>query len=670
MASRIAEAYVQIVPRIDGVASGISNELSGSMSMAGAAGAAGFAGGFSRILGPALILGGAAALGGFAKSAFNAAQESTVANARIEQIAKSMDLFGSETKIVTTRLDSYASSVMKSTGVDDESIKVIQAKLLTFKELGATADETGGAFDRATVAAIDLAAAGFGSAEQNAVQLGKALQDPIKGIAALGRSGVTFTDIEKEKIKVLVESGQILEAQELVLSAIEKQVGGTAQATLTGTQLMATAYGEVKEALGGLFEGPVNNLARDFATKVLFPLSDGITRLKEIFEVEGIGGILAAFSDMRTKVFTAVSQALPGIIDAIIAFIPTLITNTSTMLISILNTLTASLPQLIDGLVTFFMAFVDALIIVIPQIITALTNAIPQIIEALIATLPQIIDGAIALFNGLIEGLLKVLPVLIQAVIDLIPIIVDALITMLPEIIEGAIQLFLGLIQGLTEALPEIITAVVDAIPEIIDAIVEQLPLIIDGAIDLFMGIIDGLILALPDIIAAIVENMPKIVGALLGAIPQFVNAGFQLIGGLVSGILGAIPNLVSALLSGIGKAIDAGKKALGIKSPSRVFMSIGGNVMAGLSDGILNNASLPIKAIDGVAKKLTIAGESTSLNGMMPSLVSPQSSAGAVGNSSATAQTINYYAAPNQSLDAEQALLQAVKRARVITGW
>ena len=91
---------------------------------------------------------------------------------------------------------------------------------------------------------------------------------------------------------------------------------------------------------------------------------------------------------------------------------------------------------------------------------------------------------------------------------------------------------------------------------------------------------------------------------------------------------------------------------------------------MAGLSGGILDNASLPIKAINGVTKKLTSAGSSIPLGGVMPSLVSPQEAFSQTGNATNSAQTINYYAAPNQSLDAEQALLQAVKRARVITGW
>jgi phage-related protein len=96
-----------------------------------------------------------------------------------------------------------------------------------------------------------MAAAGFGSAESNAVQLGKALEDPIKGITALTRSGITFTDAEKEKIKVMVESGDTLSAQNMILEAIEKQVGGTAEATATGSQKMALALGNVSEAIGG-----------------------------------------------------------------------------------------------------------------------------------------------------------------------------------------------------------------------------------------------------------------------------------------------------------------------------------------------------------------------------------------------------------------------------------
>jgi hypothetical protein len=203
----------------------------------------------SRSLAPAAQI-GLLALGGMAVGAVRAAEEAGVADNRLQNVAESMGLFGSQTDTVVQRLKDFADTTMMATAVDDEIIKSTQAKLLTFKNLAQTADEVGGAMDRATLAAIDLAAAGFGEAEQNAVQLGKALQDPVKGITALARSGVTFTEQEKEKIAVLVESGKVLEAQDMILSAIETQVGGTAEATATGSAKMAVAFGEMAESIG------------------------------------------------------------------------------------------------------------------------------------------------------------------------------------------------------------------------------------------------------------------------------------------------------------------------------------------------------------------------------------------------------------------------------------
>jgi hypothetical protein len=127
---------------------------------------------------PATLALGALAAG--AKKAIDAGEAVGTANARIEQINKSMNLFGSQTDKVTQRLIKLAETTAMNTGMDNLSIKATQAKLLTFVELAKTADKAGGAFDRANKAALDMAAAGFGNAESNAVQLGKALNDPIK----------------------------------------------------------------------------------------------------------------------------------------------------------------------------------------------------------------------------------------------------------------------------------------------------------------------------------------------------------------------------------------------------------------------------------------------------------------------------------------------------------
>jgi hypothetical protein len=95
--------------------------------------------------------------------------------------------------------------------------------------------------------------------------LGKALQDPIKGLAALAKSGVTFTDQEKEKIKTLVESGKQLEAQEMILKAIEGQVGGTAEASASSFDKMKFAVAGVSDTFGDMLLPVIDAIAPKLA---------------------------------------------------------------------------------------------------------------------------------------------------------------------------------------------------------------------------------------------------------------------------------------------------------------------------------------------------------------------------------------------------------------------
>lgn len=240
---------------------------------------------------------GVGALAAFGKAAISAANESAKSAARIEQIAKQMKLFGAETGKVTARLTDYAGELSKSVGIDDEIIQNTQAKLLTFAELAKTANTLGGAFDRATRAALDLAAAGFGEAESNAVMLGKALQDPVKGLTALTRAGVTFTAAQKEQIAVLVAAGQQYEAQKIILAAIEQQVGGTAEATATASDKLAVAWDSLLETVGRAilpaFEALVN---------ALIPIIDAFTALPEQMQTAILVavGLAAAYLKLRT----------------------------------------------------------------------------------------------------------------------------------------------------------------------------------------------------------------------------------------------------------------------------------------------------------------------------------------------------------------------------------
>jgi hypothetical protein len=245
---------------------------------------------FAKI-GKAAAIGGAAAAAGalaLGKAAFSAAEAASTSNARIEQVATSMGLFGDQVGKVSDRLIELANEQARLTGVNQNTIKESQALLLTFSNIAESADEVGGAFDRATQLTLDMAAAGFGSATDNAKQLGKALNDPIKGISALARSGVTFTEQQKELIETLVESGDLLAAQDVILTEIENQVGGTAVATANASDRIKVAFSQITEQIGMALL-PVFEKLTGFVLDTVVP---GIQKLVDVFEADGLLGVL------------------------------------------------------------------------------------------------------------------------------------------------------------------------------------------------------------------------------------------------------------------------------------------------------------------------------------------------------------------------------------------
>jgi hypothetical protein len=183
----------------------------------------------------------------FGRTSVKAAEESAVAHERLVSTFKGA---GDATGAAAAGAEAYAQSLSKATGVDDEAIMGAQSLLATFHSVSGAAGRQAGIFNRATAAAADLAAAGFGDLNSNAVQLGKALEDPTKGITALARSGVTFTKAQKDQIAALQKSGDVLGAQKIVLAGVEGQVKGTAAATATESAKMAVAWGNFQETVG------------------------------------------------------------------------------------------------------------------------------------------------------------------------------------------------------------------------------------------------------------------------------------------------------------------------------------------------------------------------------------------------------------------------------------
>jgi tape measure domain-containing protein len=91
-------------------------------------------------------------------------------------------------------------------------------------------------------------------------------------------------------------------------------------------------------------------------------------------------------------------------------------------------------------------------------------------------------------------------------------------------------------------------------------------------------------------------DNLGKFVSG------NYYDAGIHMVNGLVNGLKSKEKHLTKAIENMSKQMVKALKKALGIKSPSRVFMGLGGFTAAGFAHGIANGQGDVQKAVDVMA--------------------------------------------------------------------
>ena len=142
----------------------------------------------------------------------------------------------------------FASSLQKVSTFGDETIIQSQALLTTFTSVGKDV------FPKATEAILDVSAAMGQDLQQTTIQVGKALNDPVQGMAALRRVGIQLSDAQEKQIKRFVELNDVSSAQKIILDELETQFGGMAEAvseTSTGSiEQMKNALGDLAEVMG------------------------------------------------------------------------------------------------------------------------------------------------------------------------------------------------------------------------------------------------------------------------------------------------------------------------------------------------------------------------------------------------------------------------------------
>lgn len=251
-------------------------------------------------IGGAIVAGAAIAAAGLQKMV----RETSEAQRVQSQLAAGLRSTAHASRQTVESLNAHADALSKVSTFSDEAIGSAQSILLTFTKL------SGETFPRATTALVDMATRMGGDLSGAAVQLGKALNDPVQGITALTRVGVSFSDAQKAVIRDLTETNRLAEAQAMILAELETEFGGSAAAA---ANTLGGALTRLSNAWGNLFELSEGGSSR--MVRAINAITDAIPRLHQSLgavinsRTNGLAGLLSRWWTAPTE---ADASALPA----------------------------------------------------------------------------------------------------------------------------------------------------------------------------------------------------------------------------------------------------------------------------------------------------------------------------------------------------------------------
>jgi len=149
-----------------------------------------------------------------------AAAEAERVFAQLDAVIKSTN---NEAGVGAEKVKAFANSLSTTTEFSRNQVVAAESLLLTFTNIKDT-------FGEAITTVTDMSAALGQDLKASVIQVGKALNDPIKGISALQEIGVSFNDQQKDMVKRLMDTGKAAEAQRIILAELKKEYGGSAEA--------------------------------------------------------------------------------------------------------------------------------------------------------------------------------------------------------------------------------------------------------------------------------------------------------------------------------------------------------------------------------------------------------------------------------------------------------
>lgn len=593
-AVELATAYIALVPSMKGAKEKISSDLSPAAEGAGRDAGTGLGRSIVATAAAwAAPLAAAVGIGSILKTGFDEAKDAAAGTA---QLAAGIQSTGNAANVSVDGLNNLASSIQGYSGQTDDSIVKSEQLLLTFTNIKNNGPDK--IFDLATKASADMAAKMGGDASSQAVLLGKALNDPVKGITALTRVGVSFTDAQKATIASMVKTGDVAGAQKVILGELNTEFGGAAAAAgQTFPGQMERAHRAFEDLSQGIVQGflpvmgpsiegviklmqaitpAIGGVAQSVADKAglingaigavfsLFKTGDfngGIGKALGVEEDSPVVGIILGIRDGVIGAFKSIKTALAGVdLSAVWDGIKSAAAPLGAIFAQLGPALGPLLPQIISLATAFspFQIILKAVGPLLPQLVGMFGQLATVLSQTIVGALTTLVPLFVQLSGVVSQTLSGVLAALLPIIVQLVTQLGQTLSTLLPvlmPIIGTILQLAASLIGQLAPIITQLITAILPPVVQIFGLVL--------GAITPLVAMLGAILIPVIQMLMPVVVTVFSAISSVIQSVMQIVLGVIQVVTGIISGnwgqvwggilnIFGGIWNTIVSVLSGV----------------------------------------------------------------------------------------------------------------------
>lgn len=592
----LGKAYVQIIPKAEGITENIKSVMSGGTSEAGRSA--------GESIGGSLV---SSLKGIIAAAGIGTAIKATLeAGGALQQSFGGLDTIYGEAGEAAKKYAYEASQVGISANDYAEQAVSFGAALKA-----AYGGDTTQAMEAANTAILDMT--------DNAAKMGTPIENIQNAYQGFAKQNYTMLDNLKLGYGGTKSEMERLLADAQAISGVEYNMDNLGDVydaihVIQGDLgLTGVAAAEASETFTGSFEAmqaSAQNLLANLSTgaDITEPLSQLMTNAQTFILgnlAPMIGNIAAALPQLLSGLGSVIIQGLNIAANNADALVQQGIEIVSGLGLAIVEALPYIAASALDLVIALGEAFINAdwagignnimsqlknsLSLAAAEILGSDATTLTEFGNGITKALPNLLAKGVEIITGLVNGIYSAIPTMMSIAGTLITQFAGFILQNLPALLNAGADMIVGVIKGITSNLPQIYSTAGEMMGNFITTILDNLPAILQAGIEIIGKLIGGIISAIPDVLAAMAELCISLGSKLLEY--DWGGLGKDMLDGIGNGITGAVSNLINALWGGVSEAINWVKNKLHIGSPSKYMADlIGKNMALGVAVGFEDN--------------------------------------------------------------------------------